>query len=132
MELFSVVADAPGQFAFNEHMNILCRFVKGQLPRFQIGQDSPQPLGDGGALILGKDPAGTEHGGMSQRTLNILFVHPGIETDRGVKVICQLIGGFFSPSRPHFFHRFVLSFKKNTFYRNCALGFPGAQSFYFN
>ena len=108
MQALTGIANALGQQGLHVHVDILG--VHGELyfPSFNVRQQLPQALGDGGSVRLGNDAGVSQHLGMGQRALNVLPVHPLVKTDGGIKIIRQLTGYAVGSSGPHLCHKKAL------------------------
>ncbi len=81
------LADTLGQPRLDVHVNVLERLLEGELAALDLRRDAFQPGADG-SFVLGGDQADMrEHGGMRERTANILAPELAVEADRGIYLL---------------------------------------------
>ena len=90
MQALAVVADALGQLALDEGVNILRLHIKGQRAALDVGEDALQALDDLLGALLRDDAASAEHGRMGDAALDILAVHTAVKADGAVEVVGRL------------------------------------------
>ena len=104
MELFAHIAQPLRQYLLHEHVNVLGRWVKCQLPLVQIGHDTGQTEDQRLGLLLGEDTAVGQHGGVGHRAGDILPVHAAVKVQGRVEVVRDLRRFLFGPSGPELCH----------------------------
>ena len=87
MELLAHIAQPLRQYLLHEHVDVLGGGVEGQLALVQIRHDPGKPQHQRLGLLLGKDAAMGQHGGVGHGAGDVLLVQPGVKADGGVKVV---------------------------------------------
>ena len=62
MELPADLADEFDETSLHRTMDILVTVPELELVRLRLGEDAPQPVGEGRDILAGEDPRLTEHG----------------------------------------------------------------------
>ena len=104
VELLAHVAQPLRQHLLHEHVDILGAGVEGKLPLVQVGHDPGQAEDQRLGLLLGKDAAVGQHGGVSHGAGDILAVHAAVEVQGRVEVVRDLRRFLFGPSGPELCH----------------------------
>ena len=100
VKALSRVADAGGKLPFHKGVDVLGVRVDHQRAAVQIRQNALQPLNDLLAFAFLNDAALSQHGGVGHAALNVLPVHPAVDGDAGVKVVCLGVGFLLEAAFP--------------------------------
>ena len=103
------LADAGGELRLHKGVDILRIGINRQFPALNIRKDALQPAKDFISILLADDPAGTKHRGMRHTPLQILLIHPAVEGDGRIEIVCLLIGLLGKAARPQFHCCAILS-----------------------
>ena len=106
VKFFSHIANAPCQFALDEHVNVLAFLVDFEFSAFNFSQNSAQTIDDYLTFVLRNDALLGQHFGMNDGTGYVLSEHPTVEANRGVKLVGNLVERPFEAASPQFFHDF--------------------------
>ena len=102
VQALSGIAEARGELALDECVDILRIRIDGKLSAVDIASDLLQSGADPVGLILRQDPACAEHRRVGDAALDILPVHPAVKGNRRIKVVCFLVDFFLEASCPKF------------------------------
>ena len=100
MEPLAVGADALGEHGLDVHVDILVLHGEFHLAVLNVLEDGGQTVYNVVGLLLGDNPLPPQHGGMGQRALDVLLVHPLVKQNGGVKVVYLGIRLLLKPSCP--------------------------------
>ena len=104
MELLAHISQPLGQHLLHEHMDVLTGHVEGQLSAVQIRQNFLQTLLKLPCLLRGDDILHPQHGSVGDGAFDILPVHPAVEADGGIEIVCQRVGFAGGHPGPEFCH----------------------------
>ena len=102
MKALARIANARGELRLHKGVDILRIGINRQLPALKIRKDALQPAKNFIPILLADDPAGAEHCGVRHAPLQILLIHPAVEGDGGIEIVCFLIGLLGEAARPQF------------------------------
>ena len=103
MEAAARLADRLSETLLDIHVNILERRAELECPRVDLRENVTQPLFNGRAILRGDDADVREHGGMGDRTRDILAVHAAVKADGRLKFVDHLVRRLGKASAPELF-----------------------------
>ncbi len=92
VQLLAGIADVRGEGRLHVHVDILQRNRPDELAGIDARAHRLQPADDGVALGRGQDTLTGQHGGMGDRTLNVVPIQTPIEVDGGGESLHEGIG----------------------------------------
>ena len=95
------VPDAGRQLRLDGHVDILAfHHVEGKRAGLDVGQDALEPFRNGLGVSLGDDALGGQHGGVGDRTGDVLSIEPLVHGQRCAEALGKGVGAFGESSRP--------------------------------
>ena len=103
MQFFSGDADQIGQARFDIHVHVFLLDGPDKFAALDFAADLRQSPANIPHFQFGEHADFAQHGGMRQRSLNILLRHAPIKSDRRSKFLDKGIGGFGKTGAGKFF-----------------------------
>ena len=100
MEFLAHVADSLDQPALDAHVDILVLHTEYDLPVLDILTDILKSCDDRILLFHRNDPLLAQHGHMRDASVDIIVVHPLVESDGGVELLYDVVHLLLKSSSP--------------------------------